>query len=110
MPREIIAHPRCVESNEWNEVGEVTGKVMVTEPRLTLHWSALSSTEMDLTGGVQLGVTWFPTVPLAEYEAAKCWPQEGEPERFTANLDRDQLNKLIRLLRKARNAAYGADE
>lgn len=110
MPREVIAHARSEEQNEWNAAGEVTGKVMTISPQLTLHWSALSSTELDLTGGVQLGLKTFPVTSIDEYNAAKSWPPEGDPEQYTANLDRDQLNKLIRLLRKARNAAYGADE
>lgn len=110
MPKEVIAHPRCDKQNEWNEAGEVTGQVMTTTPQLTLHWSALSSTELELTGGVQLSIKAFPVMSMAEYDAAKCWPPEGELEQYTANLDRDQLNRLIRTLRKARNAAYGVDE
>lgn len=110
MPKEVIAHPRAEESREWNEHGEVTGKVMTTTPRLTLHWSALSSSELDLTGSVSLSVACFPTVTPGEYEKATCWPPEPLGEYYTAGLDRDQINKLIRLLRKARNAAYGADE
>jgi hypothetical protein len=110
MPKEVIAHPRCEESNEWNEAGEVTGRVMVTTPRLTLHWSALNSTELALNGGVSLSIGSFPAVSMEEFGAAKCWPPEPEREQYTAELDRGQLNKLILLLRKARDAAYGRDE
>jgi hypothetical protein len=110
MPKEVIAHSRSVESNAWNEVGEVTGKVMTTSPRLTLHWSTLTSTELDLTGSVSLSIACYPPVSLEEYAAAQSWPPEPLGEYYTNELDRDQINKLIRLLRKARNAAYGADE
>lgn len=110
MPKEVIAFPRCEEANEWNEVGESIGKIMATTPRLTLHWSALHSTEDDLCGGVQLSVACYPPTSLEEYKAARSWPPEPLSENYTENLTRDQLNRLIRLLRRARDAAYGGDE
>ena len=110
MPKEVIAYCRCEEGNEWNEAGEVVGKVMTTTPRLTLHWSTLSSTELDLEGSVSLSIACYPTVTAEAYAAAVCWPPEPSGEYYTAGLDRDELNKLIRLLRRARDAAYGRDE
>jgi hypothetical protein len=113
MPKEVIAWPHSEESNSWNELGEVTGKVMITSPRLTLHWSTLSSSDMELSGGVSLSILPYPPVSKEDYDQATCWPPPPETpqdELYTANLERDQLNRLIRLLRKARDAAYGRDE
>lgn len=35
---------------------------------------------------------------------------DGGVQGYYINLDRDRLNKLIQVLRRARNQAYGADE
>lgn len=51
-------------------------------------------------------------IELSSEESANDEP-EREPARFTAlwgTLDRAGVNHLIRVLRRARNAAYGADE
>jgi hypothetical protein len=53
-------------------------------------------------GDVQVGVT-NDTSPLT-------WPDTGAPfPGWFASLDRDGVNRLIRVLRRARDAAFGAD-
>lgn len=55
--------------------------------------------------------------PVEETRVVVGWSKEGEhvqiatiaPDSEFMQLDRDGLNRLIRLLRKARDGAYGAD-
>jgi hypothetical protein len=110
MPKEVIAYAAPVERPSWDAEGVKTGSVMCTDPRLTLHWSALNSSELDLHGGVSLSIASYPVLTVEEYAELKCWPPEPEFEQHTAPLDREAINKLIRLLRKARDVAYGRDE
>lgn len=110
MPKEVIIHPVPVERPNFDAEGNKIGVSMCTDPRLTLHWSSLNSTELDLHGGVSLSITSYPVVSAEQYAEAKSWPPEPEFEQYTAEMGREAINKLIRLLRKARDAAYGRDE
>lgn len=55
--------------------------------------------------------------PPIDFDKIRSLPSETVPGRrdvphfdgWHATLDRDQVNKLIRVLRRARDAAYGAD-
>lgn len=54
---------------------------------------------------------WFRKA--MEEQAWKADPEEGHPMPYgvgTEPLTREQINNLIRTLRRARNAAFGADE
>ncbi len=110
MPKEVIIHPVTQERPSFDTEGNKTGISMCIDPRLTLHWSTLNSTELDLHGSVSLSVTSYPVLSAEQYAEAKSWPPEPEFEQYTAAMDREAINKLIRLLRKARDAAYGRDE
>lgn len=86
--------------------------------------------------GTEVSVHWAKDGPVQLHVQRHAWqdlpdtgtvtrrlgePQEGDPEPlpaltgvqeaevWTEVLSRDQLNKLIRVLRRARDAAYGAD-
>ena len=109
MPKEVITFGPSEERGVYDADGVKTGSVMCCDPRLALHWSTLNSTELDLHGGVSLSVMAFPSVPLAEYQEMKSWPPTASDEVYIS-LDRAEINKLIRLLRRARDAAYGGDE
>lgn len=110
MPKEVINHSETREQHSYDDDGKQAGTNMCVDPRLTLHWSTLNSTELRLHGGVSLSITSYPVLSIDEYNEAESWPPPATVEQYTHELDRETLNKLIRLLRKARDAAYGRDE
>jgi hypothetical protein len=85
MPRESVSVSRTVADADGREVEGVVVS------RIDIGW--------DNVGTVQLGVT----APANELEAYR----DG---LYTENLDRSAINRLIRLLRKARDGSYGRDE
>lgn len=57
------------------------------------------------TGVVQVGLTAGPSATIRIDEGATV----GDTNSLWLDLDRAQINMLIRSLRKARDAAYGSD-
>lgn len=107
MPKEVITHAKSVDVVN----GPPGSKDMnvITNPQLTLHWSSFKSTEDEYHGVVQLSVVTYPTVSKDEWREALSWPPPSESEVYSAVMSRDDINRLIRLLRRARDAAYGGD-
>jgi hypothetical protein len=65
----------------------------------------------QVKGYVQLTVVSHEPQPWEDYEGADCWPPNNTAtERFLPPLSRDELNRLIRVLRRARDSAFGRDE
>ena len=88
MPRETIVQPESLLRNPVAEGGMPPGSRSVEEALgLSVGWNKI--------GWVQ--VHMFPK----EYESTGDWS--------IVDLDRGDINRLIRTLRKARDAAYGAD-
>lgn len=82
-----------------------------TRPNFELHWSA------DEAGGnaqisMSIKIKELRSF-LAEWDAMEHTNGESEEDWgwfFSDQLSRPQLNKTIRVLRRMRNAVYGADE
>ena len=95
MPKEVIyssdgAYMLATDGNEYPEVGIPEGTVGQYRQR-----------------GVHVGWTRkrHVEVGVASFDVSREMPSDGV---FLA-LDRDGINRLIRSLRKARDAAYGSD-
>jgi hypothetical protein len=75
------------------------------EPEVYVRWTPDSF--------VQLSMAHYETVPWSTLRAddfgnPSSWPASSDT--FSGVLDRPEINKLIRTLRRARDAAYGRDE
>ena len=88
MPKEVVVQSEDFAPREFNAAGTPMPSGFV-EPRhgLSVGWNKI--------GWVQIHM--FPH----EWENTGDWT--------IVDLERDQINTLIRTLRKARDAAYGAD-
>jgi hypothetical protein len=106
MPKETITHP-----DSWNTT-DPDGRVEVhTGLGLAVRWGSVSQGGLDVVpGDVMLAVAEYATITGEEFQAAKSWPPAPEREIFVGPLTREQLNKLIRVLRRARDQAFGKDE
>jgi hypothetical protein len=85
---------------------------MTADPALFVRWHAAGH---DSTGHVQLSISEFEKAAPAEYEALEndthlVNPLKTVAEHYCPPLTRSELNDLIRVLRKARDQAYGRDE
>ena len=131
MPREKINHPHgypavvngISPAMEWPvaeepEHGRVTYDYV--EPRLHVNWQKSSDFG---EGHVQLSVEVHPQdIVSRAAEAESIIDQTAEPIagvqtlldtsifHYTPVLTREEINGLIRVLRRARDAAYGSDE
>lgn len=86
------------------EPGEVPeGGHIDYAPGVELNWSRDQ-------GHVQLSIEFPREQWIANAETLKDDPQVTKRAIYTDSLSRYQINKLIKLLRRARDAAYGADE
>lgn len=132
MPKEIIAHPLvehqhlkyeehdCPTPDHFpcacNEIG-----VTRTWPTLAVRWQRGGSTDPNGDDSAHVGITLteFEQIPWAEYwdqagcvdrrTAEKITPPVKE-EHYSRTLTRAEVNTLIAVLRRARDAAYGRDE
>jgi hypothetical protein len=82
------------------------GWVQVASTRATRRHE-ITTTVNELTGestgcSCMCGTTWTAT------DVSVC-PEAEQPEGWRVTVDREQINRLIRVLRKARDSAYGAD-
>lgn len=101
MPREQINFPQLVEPTPDYPATPAQGITAWRDPALHVSWHPDSH--------VQIAVE----MDLSYAQMAIESPTNGEAERtevFVPPLTRNELNKLIRVLRRARDQAYGADE
>lgn len=101
MPREQINFPQLLEPTKDCPATPAPGIKVWRDPALHVSWHPGSH--------VQIAVEMDVSYARMAVEA----PTDGEAERtevFVPPLTRDELNKLIRALRKARDSAYGRDE
>lgn len=88
-------------------------------PGVVVRWGAGGHDRFDI-GNVQVTLLEYEQPPWAEWIATDPW---GDPKNLTAFptppvkreihsavLTRSEINKLIQVLRRARDAAYGTDE
>lgn len=124
MPRERIHHGTLYaytkEYNEGLPPSDVIGRpyrpgdpipegaTVTEEPSLDVTWQRDSANEG--IGWVQVSIDmprdkWFSNIKELEADASII----GRAI-YTETLSRDELNKMIRVLRRARDQAFGADE
>ena len=99
MPREQINYPGA-----WYEADAKTGEsklVAPADPAVHVAWTPNPGCH------VQLAIEADPGAMTERAQSA-----EGDDRAFiySPNLERQELNKLIRVLRRARDQAYGKDE
>lgn len=87
MPRETVVQPESLLRNPVGEGMPPGSRTLEEALGLSVGWNKI--------GWVQIHM--FPK----EYESTGDWS--------IVDLDRGSINRLIRTLRKARDAAYGAD-
>ncbi|ASR79966.1 hypothetical protein SEA_ARCADIA_2 [Arthrobacter phage Arcadia] len=114
MPREQINYPNVaaciIHSNgdelEYEQGSPVPeGSEVFCDPALNVNWQTSSN---DLDGHVQVSLT----LPAGFLKArAKSLVEDViDTSLYTPILTRQEINKLIRTLRIARDKAYGRDE
>lgn len=123
MPKELIGFPdvRKLHHNCLPGEGCPPGCEVVAEswPQVSVRWANAGH---DRTGNVQISLVEYNEIPWEEYvarlekavaerDAVRNVDLLGEAkETYSMVLSRSELNDLIRVLRRARNQAYGADE
>ena len=113
MPRERITDPSTVYVLDGNdlepEAGESVpkGAVPVQVPQLHVSWS---KGDTEYGGGSHVQVSMQVDAKHVEERAKSNDDIVGFNWFYTDSLDRATINKMIRALRKARDAAFGRDE
>lgn len=112
MPREIVVPVSWdIYDKDGRQVNAGVGQPPELEegqhidytPGVELNWSR------DM-GHVQLSIEFPREQWIANAEELKNDPQVTKRAIFTDGLSRYQINKMIKTLRRARDAAHGADE
>lgn len=101
MPREQINYPTLCEPTAESPATPGHGIKAWRDPSLHISWHPDSHVQV----AVQMDVSYA--------KLAVETPTDGEAERtevFVPPLTRDEVNKLIRVLRRARDQAFGRDE
>ncbi|WP_144834087.1 hypothetical protein [Microbacterium sp. BH-3-3-3] len=105
MPRERVQHGKSYPIHELSGGGgEAAGAYSDVTPSLDIEWAR------DPQGRVQIAIEFSRERWMA---IAKDLQDNSVVEAraiYTESLDRRELNHMIRTLRRARDAAYGADE
>ena len=96
MPKEQINHPKIITRNEGtpNEVHEATDATCVH-----VGWNRAGWVQVSLSLSRERMHKWV----------ASLTHDEPSLSLYSEVLDRGEINRLIRTLRKARDQAYGAD-
>lgn len=115
MPREQINYPRVDKAVEWNPTADGDSPaawlgdkpipdgvaVMQSAPTLHVGWHKDSWVQLSIEGDVSY------------FRFAADSPDGETPGRssvYTEPLGREEINKLIRSLRRARDQVFGRDE
>ena len=113
MPRETIQRSKVIVNLPASESKDgLTGEGPSQVELGDRFWPSDFVEGAYLTGGPQLDVSWLRKG--GDYEDG--WVQvtlenkTGQVALVSDPLDRHELNKLIRVLRRARDAAFGTDE
>ena len=128
MPKETIAHP-LVTRDVWPreehdcktpeifpcacpEVG-----VTRTWPALNVRWRRGGETDPNGDDSAHVGITLTEYEPMPWFDYWERNNSQTEPvlpavkeEHYSRTLTRAEINRLIAVLRRARDAAYGRDE
>ncbi len=111
MPKEQINYPEPFVPREPSGTAGSGDPAIHGEswPEPTVHVSWLSATG-DHDGHVQVAIKAPRAYLKMLTEESDTQPFVAEPGVYSPVLDRVALNKMIRVLRKARDQAYGRDE
>lgn len=105
MPKEQINHPRVVEVTCASGDGTPDSVEMREDPLVNVNWR----NSPDGAGHVQVSLD-LPTGYLRmATESLNGDLVSGSALVWSPVLDRHDINRMIRALRRARDAAYGAD-
>lgn len=122
MPKELIGFPEVRSHHRNCHPGGCPPEcVVMTDvwPQVSVRWAAAGH---DRTGNVQVSLVEYNQTTWAEYcarlemalterDTVRNVDLLGEAEEtFSMVLSRSELNDLIRILRRARDQAYGRDE
>jgi hypothetical protein len=112
MPKEQINFPVWKKTGHGlpGSTGSDEAATAEIEDVLLVRWHDNSLVE----GYVQMSLVSQEPMAWADFEAADVDPGSGPvvntaTERFTPVLSRDDLNRMIKVLRRARDSAYGKD-
>lgn len=109
MPKEQINYPRTEKIYVDSSIDSPREEDAVAhvDPALIVHWNPAGD---DRSGLVQVSTVKYDQVKWSEYDEAPAWPREPSAELFSPPLSRSEINAMIRVLRRARDQAYGRDE
>lgn len=99
MPKELVRHSG---RDDFADLVIQWGRDEVGD-----HWE-LPRVRVFIAAATPLNV-----IVMQPQEGSSMWSAEQPGQTIgpvDCHLDREQINRLIRVLRRARNAAYGADE
>jgi hypothetical protein len=107
MPKEHVMGARwhkftrgALDSDGGEEYG-------MTGPEMYIHWGNVND------GNVQICLTPYPETPWEELKMRDGFPVVSPApgaELYSGVLSRKDINHLIKVLRRARDSAYGHDE
>lgn len=101
MPREQINHPPMLEPTKDNPA-HPPGRTVWQDPILEINWHP----DRDGSGHVQISLDMDVATLVEHIEISNGATRTA---MYTPPLTRDEINKLIRTLRRARDQAYGQD-
>jgi len=111
MPKEQINFPQPVRTHHGcaPDMNDKCGCTPTwdSRPAMFVRWNNYAD---DKTGVVQLSLEQYASFTDEEYDALRQWPPVPVEEKYSENLTRSEINKLIKALRRARDQAYGTDE
>lgn len=100
--------PRMTEYTEYRPGEKLPeGATLIEEPSLEVTWTRSS----DMLGGwVQVSIDMPREKWLENAKTLEEDPNVVARAMYTDSLSRQEINNMIKVLRRARDAAYGADE
>lgn len=104
MPRERVQHSKSYPVHEVSEDGMAGSTYTEVTPALDIEWAR------DPQGRVQVAIEFSREQWIEITEDLRDDPAVERRAIYTDSLDRQQINHMIKTLRRARDAAYGADE
>lgn len=125
MPKEQITWPQAVQLGppcEHTEIPCSCPRIADTWPQVNVRWAAAGH---DRYGNVQISLVEYEKPTWDEYStrleqalnevSERMAVRDGdilkeEKETFSAVLSRSEINEFIKVLRRARDQAYGRDE
>lgn len=119
MPKEQINYPRPVEVHQSCGLPTDTGDdgpctctpIAETMPTVALRWGDVNDGNVQIVLMVHEQPAWADWIATKPWDGPSAFPAPPvTKERHSAVLLRKDVNKLIQVLRRARDQAYGRDE